>query len=123
MGVDASRTMVAEATARAAGSGAPVSFTAGSALAVPFPDQAFDRCRAAFNALVRSLRLGYRASPLLIVVAFVTTVSATVPDALFAAGLAMLVHAVIEEDGGRITLVAALLGLLATGSWLLGVVN
>ncbi|MFE7076423.1 ABC transporter ATP-binding protein [Streptomyces sp. NPDC057620] len=82
-----------------------------------------DALPPSFNALVRSLRLGYRASPPLIVVAFVTTVSAAVPDALFAAGLAMLVHAVIEGDGGRITLVAALLGLLATGSWLLGVVS
>ncbi|MCV2458426.1 methyltransferase domain-containing protein [Streptomyces sp. ICN988] len=46
VGVDASHTMVTEATARAAGSGAPVLFTVGSALAVPFPDQTFDRCRA-----------------------------------------------------------------------------
>ncbi|MFC9285748.1 hypothetical protein, partial [Streptomyces sp. NPDC057052] len=72
---------------------------------------------------MRSLRLGYRAGPLLIVVALATTVAAAVPDALFSAGLALLIHAVIEGDGGRIMLVAAFLGLLATGSWLLGVVS
>ncbi|MFC9285746.1 methyltransferase domain-containing protein [Streptomyces sp. NPDC057052] len=46
VGVDASRTMVAEATARAAGSDTRTAFTVGSALAVPFPDASFDRCRA-----------------------------------------------------------------------------
>jgi len=45
-GVDVSRTMVAEATARALGMSAPVSFSVGSALAIPFPDRTFDRCRA-----------------------------------------------------------------------------
>jgi SAM-dependent methyltransferase len=45
-GVDVSRTMVAEARRRAAGSGAPVRFVEGSAYTVPFADETFDRCRA-----------------------------------------------------------------------------
>lgn len=45
-GVDVSRKMISEARRRAEGSGAPVTFVEGSALAVPFPDGTFDRCRA-----------------------------------------------------------------------------
>ena len=47
-------------------------------------------------ALWRSLKLGYRAEPLLIVIAFVTTVGAALPDALFALGLKLLADAVTE---------------------------
>ncbi|MFD9596427.1 ABC transporter ATP-binding protein [Kitasatospora sp. NPDC059973] len=75
------------------------------------------------RSLVRSLRLGYQASPLLIVVACATAIAAAAPDALFAVGLAALIHAAIGQDSGGITAAALFLGALATCGWLLGVVS
>lgn len=45
-GVDLSQVMIAEARRRSEGSNAPVAYIAGSALAIPFPQDTFDRCRA-----------------------------------------------------------------------------
>jgi ATP-binding cassette, subfamily B, bacterial len=75
------------------------------------------------TALWRSLKLGYRAEPLLIVVAFVTTVGAAVPDALFALGLKLLADAVIEGDDGSIAVTALVLAGLATLTWFLKLVG
>ncbi|MEU9095167.1 ABC transporter ATP-binding protein [Streptomyces sp. NPDC087901] len=75
------------------------------------------------TSLGRSLRLGYRAGPALILVAFVTTVAAAAPDALFAVGFALLIHAVIDQDSAQIMTAAVALGALATGSWLLNTVT
>jgi ATP-binding cassette subfamily B protein len=75
------------------------------------------------TSLWRSLRLGYRAEPMLLVVAFVTTVAAAVPDALFAVGLKVLADSVVDDDRTKILLAATLLGGLATGSWLLRTVS
>ncbi|MFC0545784.1 ABC transporter ATP-binding protein [Kutzneria chonburiensis] len=66
-------------------------------------------------SLLRSLRLGYRASPPLIVVAFVTTVAAAVPDALLALAFSLLAT--------NIALSATLLAVLSIGSWLLATVS
>jgi ATP-binding cassette subfamily B protein len=66
-------------------------------------------------ALIRSLRLGYRASPALIVVAFATTVGAAIPDALLALAFSLL--------ASDITAAAALLAVLAVGGWLLATVS
>ena len=82
-----------------------------------------DRLPSAATALSRSLRMGYRTSPGLIVVAFVTTVAAALPDALFAVGLAALVGGVIDGDGERIALAVCGVGVLATAGWLLDVVS
>jgi ATP-binding cassette subfamily B protein len=82
-----------------------------------------DRLPSAATALSRSLRMGYRTSPGLIVVAFTTTVAAAVPDALFAVGLAALVSGATTGDSGRIVLAAALVGVLVTAGWLLNVVS
>ena len=68
-------------------------------------------------AMWRSLKLGYRAEPVLIVVAFVTTVGAAVPDALFALGLKMLADKVSSGDDGGILVVAMVLACLATLTW------
>ncbi|MFN2505008.1 MAG: ABC transporter ATP-binding protein [Acidimicrobiales bacterium] len=70
-------------------------------------------------ALWRSLRLGYRAEPVLITVTFITTVGAAVPDALFALGLKRLADAVSAGDGGGIGVTAVVLAALATGTWVL----
>jgi ATP-binding cassette subfamily B protein len=66
-------------------------------------------------SLIRSLKLGYRASPSLIAVAFATTVAAAVPDALLALAFSLLAT--------NIAMSAALLAVLAIGSWLLATVS
>ena len=82
-----------------------------------------DRLPSAATALARSLRMGYRTSPGLIVVAFVTTVAAAAPDALLALGLAALVRGVATADSRQITWAAAAVGVLAIAGWLLDVVS
>jgi SAM-dependent methyltransferase len=47
VGIDASEVMVCEARRRAVALAAPVTFEVGNALKLPFPDGAFDICRAA----------------------------------------------------------------------------
>jgi ATP-binding cassette subfamily B protein len=66
-------------------------------------------------SLARSLKLGCRASPALIAVAFVTTVVAAVPDALLALAFSLL--------GTNIALAATTLAVLAVVSWLLATVS
>ncbi|MFC9431547.1 ABC transporter ATP-binding protein [Streptomyces sp. NPDC056987] len=88
----------------------------------PMPP-ATDRLPSAASALFRSLRMGYQASPGLILVAFATTVAAAAPDALIAVGLAELVHGVMTGDGGRIAQAVTFVGVLATAGWLLDVVS
>jgi ATP-binding cassette, subfamily B, bacterial len=84
---------------------------------------ATDRLPSAATALTRSLKMGYRTSPGLILVAFVTTIAAAAPDALFALGLAALVGGMADGDGTQILWAAALVGVLATAGWLLDVVS
>jgi ATP-binding cassette subfamily B protein len=73
----------------------------------------------ALTSLWRSLRLGYRAEPVLLLLAFVTTIAAAVPDALVALGLRYLAQAVTA--GSRDGILAACLGLavLSVGGWVL----
>ena len=82
-----------------------------------------DRLPSSATALARSLRMGYRTSPALIVVAFVTTLAAAAPDALLALGLAALVRGVTTADSRQITGAAAAVGVLAIAGWLLDVVS
>jgi len=74
-------------------------------------------------ALWRSLKLGYRAEPLLIVVAGVTTIAAAVPDALFALGLKLLADAVVAGNDRTLVAAAVALGALTAASWLLRLVS
>ncbi|MEA3075453.1 MAG: ATP-binding cassette, subfamily bacterial [Actinomycetota bacterium] len=78
---------------------------------------------SAVKSLWRSLRLGYRAEPMLLALAAGTTLAAAVPDALFALGLKFLAQAVGDGDRGRILFAALGLGLLTTGAWLLKTVS
>jgi ATP-binding cassette, subfamily B, bacterial len=77
----------------------------------------------AVTALWRSLKLGYRAEPALLLLAGGTTLLAAVPDALFALGLKLLATAVIDRDDRGILVAALLLGVLAAGGWLLKTVS
>jgi len=74
-------------------------------------------------ALWRSLKLGYRAEPLLIVIAGVTTIAAAVPDALFALGLKVLADAVVAGNDRTLVAAAVALGALTAASWLLRLVS
>ncbi|MFI1379668.1 ABC transporter ATP-binding protein [Embleya sp. NPDC020886] len=82
-----------------------------------------DRLPSSATALFRSLRMGYRAGPGLIVVAFAGSVAAAAPDALFAVGLAVLVDGVLAGDDGRVAFAVVFVGVLATADWLLNVVG
>lgn len=85
--------------------------------------QSSDDLPSSAAALFRSLRMGYRTSPGLLLASFATTVAAAVPDALFALGLAALVRAATTRDGGLVALAALFVGVLATASWLLNIVS
>ena len=78
---------------------------------------------SSLRSLWRSLRLGYRAEPLLLVTGLVTTVAAAAPDALFAVGFKVFTEAVLDADQSAIMVAALLLAFLATGSWLLSVAS
>jgi ATP-binding cassette subfamily B protein len=78
---------------------------------------------SAVKSLWRSLRLGYRAEPMLLVLAAGSTLAAAVPDALFALGLKFLAQSVGDGDRGRILYAALGLGLLTTAAWLLKTVS
>ncbi|MEQ7007741.1 ABC transporter ATP-binding protein [Actinopolymorpha sp. B17G11] len=78
---------------------------------------------SSWRSIGRSLRMGHRAEPRLLVVAFVTTVAAALPDALFALGIAKLAEAVVAAEPEAILLSACAVGALATGTWLLNVLS
>jgi ATP-binding cassette, subfamily B, bacterial len=82
-----------------------------------------DELPPSLGSLWRSLRLGYRAQPLLMVVALATTLLGALPDALFALGLARLVSAAESSQAHRILVAALALAALTTGNWLFGVVS
>ncbi|MBM3140177.1 MAG: ABC transporter ATP-binding protein [Chloroflexi bacterium] len=72
-------------------------------------------------SLVRSLRLGFRAEPRLLVVSFLVTVTAAVPDALFALWLKLLADGVLGDRPTQVLAAAVALGASAALSWFLQV--
>ena len=74
-------------------------------------------------ALWRSLKLGYRVEPLLLVAGALTTVAAALPDALLAVGLARFAAAVASGDDAGLVGAGVLLAVLAVGTWLLRVIR
>lgn len=74
-------------------------------------------------ALWRSLKMGYRAEPLLLIVGGLTTVAAALPDALFAVGFALFVRAVLAGSEFQLLVVGVLLAALAAGTWLLNMAS
>ncbi|MGI9596508.1 MAG: ABC transporter ATP-binding protein, partial [Acidimicrobiales bacterium] len=73
-------------------------------------------------ALWRTIRIGYRAEPQLLIISFVMTVVAALPDALIALWLALLTNGVVEGDSTKIYWAAAGVAVSATLMWFLGVV-
>jgi ATP-binding cassette subfamily B protein len=76
---------------------------------------------SSLRSLGRSLSLGFRAEPRLLLLAFLTTVVAAAPDALFALGLKVLVQSAVDGQSTVMMLGALLLAGLAAASWLLNV--
>lgn len=80
-----------------------------------------DRLPGAVESLRRSLRHGFKAEPMLLVVSGATRLSAAATDALFAVGLAYLADGVVAQSGSDTLIAAAVLALLVAGNWLLDV--
>ncbi len=73
-------------------------------------------------ALWRTVRIGYRAEPRLLLVSFLMTAVAALPDALMALWLALLTRGVLDGDRGLVYGAAVGLATSAVGMWFLGVV-
>jgi ATP-binding cassette, subfamily B, bacterial len=71
----------------------------------------------------RTVVLGYRSEPRLLVVAFVLTLIAALPDALLALWLMLLADGVVDGNRALVMVSAAGLGLSATATWFLRVVS
>jgi ATP-binding cassette subfamily B protein len=78
---------------------------------------------AAWPAMWRALRLGYRHEPKLLLVAFVLSQLAALPDALMALWLKVLGDGVMAQDRARVLAAALGLGASATATWLLTTVS
>lgn len=77
----------------------------------------------ALPAMWRTVRLGYRSEPRLLVVAFVLTLVAALPDALLALWLMLLANGVVDGDRTLVMVAAVGLALSATATWFLRVVS
>jgi ATP-binding cassette subfamily B protein len=87
------------------------------------PAAAIDPLPAALSSMWRLCRLGYRHEPRLMVVSFLLSQAAAVPDALLALWLALLGNGVLQHRSTLIVVSALGLGLSATATWLLRIVS
>jgi ATP-binding cassette, subfamily B, bacterial len=84
---------------------------------------AVDPMPPALSSMWRLCRLGFRFEPRLMLVAFVLSQLAVLPDALIAWWLALLGRGVIEGRPGLVETAAVGLGVSATLTWLLGITS
>lgn len=77
----------------------------------------------ALPSMWRLCRLGFRHEPGLLLAAFILTVLAALPDALFAVWLKLLGQGVIDSDSRLVFIAAFGLGGSAMATWLLAVVG
>src|SRR5690606_15005758 len=75
------------------------------------------------RSMWRTIVLGYRAEPRLLVVSFVLTLVAALPDALLALWLMLLANGVTGGDDTLVVVAAIGLGASATATWFLRVVS
>ena len=73
----------------------------------------------ALRSMWRLCKLGYQHEPALMLVAFLLSLLAALPDALLAVWLKVLGEGVINGDRGQVQLAAVGLGLSATATWFL----
>ncbi len=74
------------------------------------------------SSLWRTVKLGYRAEPKLLVLSFAMTMFQALPDALIALWLALLTDGVIDGDRDKVVVAALGLGFSSVGTWFLKVV-
>jgi ATP-binding cassette, subfamily B, bacterial len=74
-------------------------------------------------AMWRTVKLGYRAEPRLLVVAFGLTLVAALPDALLALWLMLLANGVVDGSRTLVMVSAVGLGLSAAATWFLRVIS
>jgi ATP-binding cassette subfamily B protein len=77
----------------------------------------------ALSSMWRSLKLGYRAEPSLLLVAFGLSLLAALPDALFALWLKLLADGVLGQRSDLVLIAALGLASSATATWFLRVVS
>src|SRR5215510_10513017 len=88
------------------------------------PDRAaIEPLPPALSSMWRLCKLGYRHEPRLMLVAFVLSQLAALPDALLALWLMLLGEGVLEHRGGLVVGSAIGLGLSATATWFLRTVS
>jgi ATP-binding cassette, subfamily B, bacterial len=82
-----------------------------------------DEMPPALSAMWRLCKLGYRYEPWLMVVAFVLSLVAALPDALIAVWLKVLGDGVIDGDSGQVRAAAVGLAVSAVATWYLRTVS
>ena len=87
------------------------------------PDARFDRLPPMLSSMWRLCKLGYRHEPRLMLVAFVLSQLAALPDALIAVWLMLLGKGVLEHRPTLITVSAIGLGVSAAATWFLRTIS
>src|SRR3954465_8669168 len=87
------------------------------------PDKPRDVLPTALSSMWRLCKLGYQHEPALMLVAFLLSLLAALPDALLAIWLKVLGEGVINGDRGRVQLAAVGLALSAAATWFLSTVS
>src|SRR5207237_9700730 len=77
----------------------------------------------ALRSMWRLCKLGYQHEPALMLVAFVLSLLAALPDALFAVWFKILAGGVIHGSHGRVRFAAVGLALSAAATWFLSTVS
>src|SRR5260221_11877736 len=89
----------------------------------PNRERAIEPLPPALSSMWRLCKLGYRHEPRLMVVAFVLSQLAALPDALLALWLMLLGKGALQHDSTLIYASAAGLGVSATATWFLRTVS
>jgi ATP-binding cassette subfamily B protein len=85
-------------------------------------DEGLDKLPPTLPALWRTVKIGYRAEPKLLLASFAMTVASALPDALIALWLALLTDGVVDGDRTKVMLAASGVATSAVLIWFLGVV-
>ena len=75
------------------------------------------------SSIWRLCKLGYRREPQLLLVAFVFSLLAALPDSLIAVWFALLGTGVLQNNRGRVITATVGLGISATATWLLRIIG
>ena len=83
------------------------------------PPTADEELPPALSSMWRLCKLGYQHEPALMLVAFVLSLLAALPDALLALWFKLLGEGVLKHDSGLVRTAAIGLGLSAVATWFL----